>query len=130
MAKAWVLWHPMIAMKRQARSYSIVDHYLLHGGYLNALSHKALAVYLFLVVVGDAAGRSYYSVSSMSQILRLAQEELAQIRSELQKQGLIDYQPPYWRVLTLTHSSRSKEAGAIGTLVRQTLRDMGGLGDD
>lgn len=122
----WQTW----GMKRQAKSYSIVDHQLLHGGYLNTLTHKALVVYLFLVVVGDATGRSFYSVSSMGRILRMADDELAESRTELVEHGLIDYRPPYWRVLTLTYPGRSKEAGAVGVLVNQTLKMMGSLNDD
>ena len=45
---------------RWAKSYSIVDHGLLHGGYFHRLSHEAPSLYLFLVVVGDRDGKSYY----------------------------------------------------------------------
>ena len=111
-------------MKRQAKSYAIVDHHLLHGGYLEVVSHKALVMYLFLVVVGDATGRSFYSMGLMGRILRMTDEDLAASRIELANLGLIDYQPPYWRVLTLTYPSRSQETGVVGVLVNQTLKRM------
>ena len=88
---------------REARSYSIVDHRLLHGGYLGRLSHAALALYLFLVVVGNREGRSFYSDASAGAILRLPVLALADARRELIASGIIRYQRPYWWVESLTH---------------------------
>lgn len=89
---------------REAKSYSIVDHRLLHGGYLGRLSHAALALYLFLVVVGDREGRSFYSARSICEILRLSAHVLAGARQELIASGLVRYQQPYWQVESLTHA--------------------------
>ena len=83
---------------RWARSYSIVDHQVLHGGYLNRLSHEAMVLYLFLVVVGDREGRSYYSDRSVTEILRVSAPGLERARKELIAEGLIHYQRPYWKV--------------------------------
>jgi hypothetical protein len=87
---------------RTARSYSIVDHALLHGGYLARLSHAALALYLFLCVVGDREGKNWYGESSVMRILRFSQRELDLARLELIHARLIDYRRPYACVLTLT----------------------------
>lgn len=89
---------------REARSYSIVDHKLLHGGYMRRLSHAALALYLFLVVVGDREGRSFYSDASAGAILRLCGPALANARQELISAGLVRYQRPYWWVESITHA--------------------------
>lgn len=83
---------------RWAKSYSIVDHQLLHGRYLHRLSHEALVLYLFLVVVGDREGRSFYGDTTMAGILRLNDRELNSARLELLREGLIDYRSPYWWV--------------------------------
>jgi len=53
-------------MMRQAKSYSIIDHYLLHGGYLHRLSHEAMVLYLFLALVGDKSGRSFYADATIT----------------------------------------------------------------
>lgn len=89
---------------REAKSYSIVDHALLHGGYMGRLSHAALALYLFLVVVGDREGRSFYSAASVGAILRLCGPALADARQELVSAGLVRYQRPYWWVESITHA--------------------------
>jgi hypothetical protein len=86
---------------RTAKSYSIVDHQLLHGGHFHRLSHSSLALYLFLVVVGDKDGRSFYGKKSLSSILRLSDEELAMSIDELMEAKLIHYKHPYFWVRTL-----------------------------
>ncbi|MGR3218554.1 MAG: hypothetical protein ACUZ8H_01885 [Candidatus Anammoxibacter sp.] len=113
-------------MKRQARSYSIVDHELLHGGYLRYLSHKAMSLYLFLVVVGDVYGRSFYSSTSIGKILQMDRREVCDSTGELLKQGLIDYHSPYWRILTLTYAkdNKNKVSESVSPLVRQILKNM------
>ncbi len=57
-----------------------------------------MALYLFLVVVGDREGRSFYSERSVSEILRLDNLGLRQAREELISEGLIGYRRPYWEV--------------------------------
>ena len=86
---------------RWARSYSIIDHQILHGRYLHRLSHEAMALYLFLVVVGDRQGRSFYADRSITEILRLSGPRLHQAREELIQEGLISYRRPYWEVKNL-----------------------------
>lgn len=89
---------------REAKSYSIVDHALLHGGFLGKLPHAALALYLFLVVVGDREGRSFYSDASVGAILRLFGQALDDARRGLISAGLVRYRRPYWWVEGLTRA--------------------------
>ena len=95
---------------RHARSYSIVDHEVYHGGYLHRLSHEALALYLFLVVVGDREGRSYYGEATVREILRLTQPAFDEARAALLAEGLIEWRSPYWWVKSLTGSLAGGEA--------------------
>lgn len=101
---------------REAKSYSIIDHELLHGGYLSHLSHRALALYLFLAVVGDREGKSYYSESSIGSILRIDPGQLCDAANELAQDGLITHQKPYWYVSTLTWSRKSSNGQRITSL--------------
>jgi hypothetical protein len=110
-------------MKRQAKSYSIVDHYLLHGGYLSRLEHRSLILYLFLVVVGNSYGKSFYSARSVSKTLRMSVEEVSFARNELIKEHLIDYSHPHWRVLTLTYTRKS-EGTSMSPRVNSLVRDV------
>ena len=83
---------------RWARSYSIIDHQILHGRYLHRLSHESMILYLFLVVVGDRQGRSFYSDRSVTEILRLSVSALNHAREELISEALVSYKRPYWEV--------------------------------
>jgi len=98
---------------RNARSYSIVDHELYHGGYLHRLSHEAMALYLFLVVVGDRDGRSFYGEATLREILRLDEAAFALARSALVGEGLIDARKPYWWVRSLSRPAPAEEARRV-----------------
>ena len=98
---------------RNAGSYSIVDHELYHVGYLHRLRHKAMALYLFLVVVGDRDGRSFYGEATLREILRLDEAALALARSALVGEGLIDVRKPYWWVKSLSRPASAEEARRV-----------------
>jgi hypothetical protein len=98
---------------RSARSYSIVDHQLYHGGYLHRLSHEAMALYLCLVVVGDRDGRSFYGEATLGEILRLEPAALAAARSALLREGLIDLRKPYWWVRSLSRPSAPAQPRSV-----------------
>jgi hypothetical protein len=87
---------------RWAQSYSIIDHQILHGRYLHRLSHESMILYLFLIVVGDRCGRSFYSDRSITEILRLSSQDLYHAREELISEGLINYHRPFWELNNLT----------------------------
>jgi hypothetical protein len=82
---------------RRAKSYSIVDHQLLHAGHLHRLSHQALSLYLFFVVVGDQDGKSFYSERKIMGLLRLSGEQYQSALMELIKSNLVKFCcPNYW----------------------------------
>lgn len=60
-----------------------------------------MILYLFLVVVGDRQGRSFYSDRSITQILRLSGPQLHRAREELISEGLVSYKRPYWEVKSI-----------------------------
>lgn len=95
---------------RRAKSYSIVDHEILHSGFFQKLSVDALAFYLFLVVVGDQEGRSYYAERTIMSILRIDGQRFVAARDELVQSGLIRNCSPYFWVLNLTSPPQMKYA--------------------
>jgi len=97
---------------RRAKSYSIVDHELLHGKYLHRLSHTALALYLFLVLVGDRDGKSYYCEGSIVEILRFRDGSFSEALKELTQCGLIAYYRPYFLVQELKRHIQGVEQSA------------------
>jgi len=114
-------------------SFSWIDHRLLRHGYLQDLSPAQMLLYFFLVLVGDCHGVSYYSLRSISKILKLSNEQLAEARDTLCKSSLIAYQPPFYQVLslpvpnTVVHSSKhtcSKNgAVSIGEILKKLWKE-------
>lgn len=119
---------------RWTTSYGIVDHQLLHGRYLHRLSHQALALYLFLVVVADRYGKSFYGDTTIETILRLTTVQLNQARDELVRHLLIDYRRPNWWVKSLLRQVKGGSSSGdrsvlsrpmgLGDLLSQVIRGM------
>ncbi len=115
------------------KAFSWVDHRLVRDRHISRCSHEALALYLFLVTVADAEGLSYYSDSSVGQLLDMNESTLAAARRELCRGGLIAYRNPLYQVLSLDNpevglplrprrrSSDNGEAVSIGEVLRQAM---------
>ena len=107
-----------------ATGWSWVDRRFLReqGDYL---SRDAILLYLFLAVVADRHGLSFYSDHTLSSRLRLSLPALAQAREELLDRDLIAYQLPLVQVLALPSPGvrRRAEPGQglilLGDLFRQ-----------
>lgn len=95
---------------REAKSYGIVDRRLLFDRYLNRMSHKGMALYLFLILAADREGRSFYSDRSIEEILRMSSSDLAEAGTELVEAGLVDYRRPYFWVKTLSTPRSQRRA--------------------
>lgn len=92
-------------VRQVPKQFSWVDHRLVRLGYLRGRSPHALALYLFLVTVGDADGVSWYGDERISVELGFSQGAVRQVRTELQKTGLIAYDRPFYQVLALANES-------------------------
>ena len=74
--------------------------------YLDRCDPPAAALYLFLVTVADAQGRSYYSDAVLGRRLSIGLARLSQARGDLVHVGLIAYQRPLYQVLALDAARR------------------------
>ena len=92
-------------LRRVPPGFSWVDHRLVRDRYISRCSVEALALYLFLVTVGDAEGLSYYSDGSITRLLPLDSAALSRARRELVAAQLIAYEKPLYQVLALGESS-------------------------
>ena len=89
-------------LRQRPLSYSWVDHRLVQDGYIRGCTPKALALYLFLITVGDHQGVSYYSDYAISRHLGFSPMPLAQARDELIQAHMIAYERPLYQVLELS----------------------------
>ena len=76
-------------VRKVPRAFSWVDHRLVRDGHLDGRSHGALALYLFLVTVGDSQGLSYWGENAVARRLRVGLPALRTARSELEAAGLV-----------------------------------------
>jgi hypothetical protein len=88
-------------------SFNWVDHRLVRDHYLERCDCAALALYLFLVIVSDVQGLSYYSDASICRRLKIDLLQLANARAQLEKAGLVAYGKPLYQVLSLEPATLS-----------------------
>ena len=88
-------------LRRPPAQFSWVDHRLVREGHLRRCPPEALALYLFLIVVADAEGLSYYGEASLCGHLGLDALGLRAARRALLDAGLIAYERPFYQVLSL-----------------------------
>jgi len=123
--------HPVnpLRLRKVPSQFSWVDHRLARDRHLDACSHAAAALYLFLVVVADAEGLSYYSDPTLMQRLRMDGTTLAQARSNLIRADLIAWRKPVYQVLSLDgpaqeSTSPESDVAAASVHVRQILSKL------
>jgi hypothetical protein len=93
-------------LRKVPSQFNWVDHRLVRDRRLDVCSHAAAALYLFLVVVADAQGLSYYSDPTLMQRLRMDGLTLAQARMSLIQADLIAWRKPIYQVLSLDGPSQ------------------------
>lgn len=81
--------------------FSWIDQRLVRDNLLPRCGAHAWALYLFLVIVADAQGLSYYGEASILRHLRCDLETLLRARQELIAAQLIAYRKPLYQVLSL-----------------------------
>ena len=88
-------------LRKVPKQFSWLDHRLVRDRHIEACSHPAAALYLFLVTVGDGMGLSYYGDESIMKRLSMDQSTLASARGNLIRIGLIAWKRPLYQVLSL-----------------------------
>ena len=90
--------------RRLPEGFGWVDHRLVRENLIENFSADSLALYLFLLTVGDGNGVSWYSDISICKRLKglnLMVSSLKTLRNELITGELIAYRKPYYQVLEL-----------------------------
>ena len=110
-------------VRKVPKSFSWIDHRLVRDGHIEKCSPQAVALYLFLVCVGDSRGLSYYGDDSIRKYLALDESALEKARSELVRNGLLAWRTPLYQVLSLEPAieKRSSREGAasLGDILKR-----------
>ena len=114
--------------------FSFIPHRFVLDGFLAALGQKQLLLYLFLVVVSDRNGLSFYSYDRICTLLELNLDEYIASRDSLIKKDLIAFdgtlfqvlqlpQKP-WQVPTPSRRSGNENPVPIARVIQQSLKGI------
>lgn len=110
-----------LRLRRVPPQFNWIDHRLVRDRHIGRCSVEALALYLFLAIVADAQGLSYYSDATIVRLTPLSVTALERARRELVAAKLIAYQKPLYQMLAL---DPPRPASAQPQSLGEILRDM------
>ena len=88
-------------VRKISGSFAFIEHRFLHDGFWGSLDHHQLLLYLFLIIVADRNGLSYYSYDKICTLLRVSVDEYILARNALIDQNLIAFDGNLFQVLSL-----------------------------
>ena len=88
-------------VRRITGSFAFIEHRFLHNGFWESLTHRELLLYLFLLLVADRNGVSYYSYDKIYSLLRISMDEYLNARNALIDKDLIAFDGYCFQVLSL-----------------------------
>jgi hypothetical protein len=115
-------------VRRIDGGFSFIPHRFLTDGFLASLNQKEILLYLFLVLVSDRHGLSFYSYDAICSLLQLTLDQYIEARDALIEKELIAFDGAIFQVLALpaqpTQGSAPKQDGAtIARLIRESLEE-------
>jgi len=106
--------------------FSFIPHRFVLDGFLAALGQKELLLYLFLVLVSDRNGLSFYSYDTICTLLELSLDEYIASRNSLMDKDLIAFDGTLFQVLDLPEKLPDRQErelrSPVKTLIQQTVK--------
>ena len=96
-------------------SFAWISHRFLSQGFWASLTHHELLVYLFLVIVGDRQGLSYYSFDKICSLVAITADEYIVARDGLIDKDLLSFNGNLFQVLSLPEQVISKPESPLIT---------------
>jgi len=116
-------------IRRIEGGFSFIPHRFITDGFLTFLTQKELLLYLFLVLVSDRYGLSYYAYDSICSLLRFSLDQYIEARNGLVEKDMISFDGTLFQVLDLpskpnqTNPPESRDPATIAGLIRQSLKE-------
>ena len=104
-------------------SFCFLEHRFLRDGFWETLGHNALLFYVFLVLVGDRKGLSYYPYDKISNLLKVTVDDYIVARNDLIKKDLIAFDGRLFQVLSLPKTPVGGEPQPITDMDEMKQRD-------
>ncbi len=106
--------------------FSFIPHRFVLDGFLAALGQKELLLYLFLVLVSDRNGLSFYSYDTICTLLGLSLDEYIASRNSLMDKDLIAFDGTLFQVLDLPgklpERQKREVRSPVDKLIQQTVK--------
>jgi len=96
-------------------SFAFIEHRFLRDGFWGSLDHHQLLLYLFLIIVADRNGLSYYSYDKICSVLRISVDEYILARNALIDQDMIAFDGYLFQVLSLPEKAIRPVSKALKT---------------
>ena len=95
--------NPLIVarVRKISGSFAWIPHVFLRKGFWASLTHHELLLYLFLTLVADRQGMSYYSFDKICSFLAISVDEYIVARNSLIDKDLIAFDGLLFQVLSL-----------------------------
>jgi hypothetical protein len=90
--------------------FSYIPQRFMTDGFLESLSQKELLLYLFLVIVSDRNGLSYYSYDRICITLEMDIEDYIETRNSLISKDLLAFDGTLFQVLELPPTAPARLA--------------------
>ena len=115
-------------VRRIDGGFSFIPHRFLTDGFLTSLSQKEILLYLFLILVSDRHGLSFYSYDSICSLLQITADQYIDARNALIKKDLIAFDGTLFQVLDLPPKpirpfALKNDQPTVAQLIQQSLKE-------
>ena len=88
-------------IRKITASFAFIEHRFLRDGFWSTLDQHQLLLYVFLIIVADRNGLSYYSYDKICTLLKIAVDDYIVARDALIQKDLIGFNGHLFQVLSL-----------------------------
>jgi hypothetical protein len=106
-------------LRKITGSFAFIEHRFLRQGFFGTLSQHELLLYMFLVLVADRNGLSYYGYDKICTLLNVSVDQYILARNGLIEKDLIAFDGHLYQVLSLP-----PKPCAPSTVPLKSLKDM------
>jgi len=116
-------------LRRIDGGFSFIPHRFLTDGFLAYLSQRELLLYLFLILVSDRHGLSYYAYDSICSLLQFSLDDYIEARDGLMEKDLIAFDGTLFQVLDLPSKPMKvpipkDDPATVAQLINQSLKEV------
>ncbi len=88
-------------IRKITASFAFIEHRFLRDGFWSTLDQHQLLLYVFLIIVADRNGLSYYSYDKICTLLKITVDDYIVARDALIEKDLIGFDGHLFQVLSL-----------------------------